>query len=114
MAGYIAEDLYKPCVVLRHSDTKEEKHKIGRPSSPRWELDVVAYKGGSKEILVIECKSYLDSPGVNADGLKNGKYKARYKLFNEDTLRNVVFNRLLTQLVNSGACSADTTVNLTS
>ncbi len=92
--------------------TKEEKRKIGRPSSPRWELDVVAYRGGSKEILVIECKSYLDSPGVNADGLKNGKYKERYKLFNEKTLRDVVFNRLLTQLVESGACSEDTTVKL--
>ena len=92
--------------------TKEEKRKIGRPSSPRWELDVVAYRGGSKEILVIECKSYLDSPGVNADGLKNGKYKERYKLFNEKTLRDVVFNRLLIQLVESGACSKDTTVKL--
>jgi len=92
--------------------TKEEKRKIGRPSSPRWELDVVAYKGGSKEILVIECKSYLDSPGVNADGLKNGKYKERYKLFNEKTLRDVVFNRLLKQLVESGSCSEDTTVKL--
>ena len=55
--------------------TKEEKRKIGRPTSPRWELDVVAYKGGSKEILVIECKSYLDGLGVSADGLKNGKYR---------------------------------------
>lgn len=92
--------------------TKEEKRKIGRPSSPRWELDVVAYKGGSKEILVIECKSYLDSPGVKADGLKNGKYKERYKLFKEETLRDVVFNRLQTQLVESGSCSEDTTVKL--
>jgi hypothetical protein len=92
--------------------TKEEKQKIGRPSSPRWELDVVAYKGGSKEILVIECKSYLDSPGVKADGLKNGNWKERYKLFNEETLRDVVFNRLLTQLIESGSCSKDTTVKL--
>jgi len=92
--------------------TKQEKRKIGRPSSPRWELDVVAYKGGSKEILVIECKSYLDSPGVKADGLKNGKYKDRYKLFNEETLRDVVFNRLQTQLVESGSCSEDTNVKL--
>ncbi len=91
---------------------KEEKRRIGRPSSPRWELDVVAYKGGNKEILVIECKSYLDSPGVNADGLKNGKYKERYKLFNEQTLREVVFARLLSQLVESGSCSEDTTVRL--
>lgn len=92
--------------------SKEEKIEIGRPSSPRWELDIIAYKGGSKELLVIECKSYLDSPGVKADGLKNGKYQERYKLFNEDKLRQVVFNRLLIQLIESGACSEDTSVKL--
>ena len=93
--------------------TKEEKQKIDRPSSPRWELDIVAFKGGKgKEILVVECKSYLDSPGVKADGLKNGKWKERYKLFNEEKLRKVVFNRLLKQLVESGSCSKDTPVRL--
>ena len=92
--------------------TKEEKRKIGRPSSPRWELDVVAYKGGSNEILVIECKSYLDSPGVKAEGLKKGKYKERYKLFNEKTLREVVFSRLLAQLAESYSCPKNTQVKL--
>ncbi len=92
--------------------TKEEKRRIGRPSSPRWELDVVAYKGGSNEILVIECKSYLDSPGVKAESLKNGKYKERYKLFNEDTLREVVFARLVLQLAESGSCPKNTPVKL--
>ena len=29
--------------------TAEEKRKIGRPSSPRWELDLVAYKAKSNE-----------------------------------------------------------------
>jgi hypothetical protein len=37
----------------------------------------MAYKGGRKIILVSECKSYIDSPGVKAEGLKNGKYKER-------------------------------------
>ncbi|HOS46726.1 MAG TPA: hypothetical protein PLQ69_09640, partial [Paludibacter sp.] len=68
--------------------TKEEKRIIGRPSSPRWELDIVAFKGGDKEILVIECKSYLDSFGVKADGLRDGKDKERYKLFNDKILRD--------------------------
>src|SRR3990167_7524540 len=49
--------------------TPEEKRKIGRPSSPRWELDLVAYKAKSNELLVVECKSFLDSPGVRARGL---------------------------------------------
>lgn len=92
--------------------TKEEKRAIGRPSAPRWELDIVAYKGGENKILVIECKSYLDSPGVKAEGLKNGKYKERYKLFNEDVLRNVVFSRLVKQLSESGSCRPNTEVKL--
>ena len=92
--------------------TKEEKRRIGRPTSPRWELDVIAYKGGSNEILVIECKSYLDSPGVKAEGLKNGKYKERYKLFNEEILREVVFARLVAQLAESGSCPKNTHVKL--
>ena len=92
--------------------TKEEKRKIGRPSSPRWELDVVAYKGGSNELLVIECKSYLDSTGVKADELINAKRKNRYKLFNDKTLRDVVFARLAAQMVKLGSCRKNTSVKL--
>ena len=92
--------------------SKEEKRKIGRPSAPRWELDVVAYKGGINETLVIECKSFLDSPGVKAVSLKNGKGKERYKLFNEQTLRKIVFSRLLKQLSESGSCLKDSVVRL--
>jgi hypothetical protein len=44
--------------------TKDEKRKIGRPSSPRWELDIVAYSGRDNLLKIIECKSYLDSRGV--------------------------------------------------
>jgi hypothetical protein len=32
--------------------TKAEKVAIKRPSSPRWELDVVGYRGASNELLV--------------------------------------------------------------
>jgi hypothetical protein len=92
--------------------TKEEKRKIDRPSTPRWELDVIAYKANVKEILVIECKSYLDSPGVKLADFKNGKWKNRYKLFNERKLREVVFNRLLLQLIQSGSCTKYSTVKL--
>ena len=77
---------------------KAEKRKIGRPSSPRWELDVVGYQGNSNELLVVECKSYLDSRGVL---FRNGKFSnpSRYKLFTERTTREVVLGRLEEQLV---------------
>jgi hypothetical protein len=71
--------------------TKEEKHMIGRPSSPRWELDIVAYSGRDNLLRVVECKSYLDSPGVRAtafDG-SNASHAARYKLFNDPELNRM-------------------------
>ena len=92
--------------------TKAEKRKIGRPSSPRWELDVVAYRGASNELLVIECKSYLDSAGVKADELMNARRPNRYKLFNDKRLRDVVFARLATQMVKLGSCRKNTSVKL--
>ena len=36
--------------------TKKEKKAIGRPSSPRWELDIVAYSGRDNLLRVVECK----------------------------------------------------------
>lgn len=94
--------------------TKEEKRRIGRPSSPRWELDLIAYKGKGNELLVVECKSYLDSPGVRFKGVdgSDAKHAVRYKLFNEDTLRKIVLDRLVTQLVGSGACADSPSVRL--
>ena len=63
--------------------TKDEKREIGRHSSPRWELDVVAYRGKDNHLLVVECTSFLDSPGVECgafDG-SNTKAEKKYKLF---------------------------------
>lgn len=94
--------------------TKQEKRAIGRPSSPRWELDVVGYRGVSNEILVVECKSYLDSYGVRAsafDGTDPEDAK-RYKIFVEENLRTVVFARLTTQFVERGFCAPNPRVRL--
>jgi|GEM_PF-300576 len=88
--------------------TREDKHAIGRPSSPRWELDVVAYSGQLNQLLVVECKSYLDSAGVRAasfDGPKAAE-ETRYKLFSDELLRQVVLSRLETQLAEQGFCPA--------
>lgn len=94
--------------------TKEEKRLIGKPSSPRWELDIVAYSGRDNRLLVVECKSYLDSRGValrSLDG-RDEKGATRYKLFTDDNLRRVVFDRLRTQFAESGACLPDAKIDL--
>jgi hypothetical protein len=87
--------------------SKEEKRAIDRPSSPRWELDIVAYKGEANKLLVVECKSYLDSRGVSFKAVygKDIQASQRYKLFVESKLRQVVLNRLVAQLRATGACA---------
>lgn len=94
--------------------TAEEKREIGRPSSPRWELDVVAYSGRSNELLVVECKSYLDSAGVRATSFDGSKAEeeTRYKLFTDPVLRRVVLGRLEKQLTDDGFCPQGTKATL--
>jgi hypothetical protein len=94
--------------------TKEEKCQIGRRTSPRWELDIVAYSGRDNLLRVIECKSYLDSRGVALrafDGT-DAKFAERFKLFADEQLRCVVFNRLSLQFTKSGACRPNPEVKL--
>jgi hypothetical protein len=94
--------------------TKEEKKTIGRPSSPRWELDIVAYCGSDNALRVVECKSYLDSRGValRAFNGNDERFAERFKLFGDRQLRNVVFRRLRRQFVASGLCRAYPKVKL--
>ena len=94
--------------------TKAEKVEIGRPSCPRWELDIVAYKASLNRILMVECKSYLDSYGVRYSGFdgSNSKEADRYKIFNEDTLRRVVTNRMVREMCDAGLAREDPDVRL--
>ncbi len=94
--------------------TKREKRAIKRHSSQRWELDVVAYRGASNELLVVECKSFLDSLGVQCATFekKNFKDQKRYKLFFDATLRRVVLRRLQKQFVKMGFCARKPRVTL--
>ncbi len=73
--------------------SREDKHAIGRPSSPRWGIDVIAYRPGDKLLWIVECKSYLDSRGVTRHGFTPAQ--PRLKLFNDATLREVVFYRVV-------------------
>ena len=93
--------------------TREDKVAIEKPSCPRWELDIVAYKGGTNEILVVECKSYLDSRGVVFEDLSDGGKSAdRYKLFVDERIRRIVLNRLREQLTAAGSCSPSPDIKL--
>jgi hypothetical protein len=93
--------------------TREDKLRIERQSSPRWEIDLVAYKPAEDTLLVLECKSYLDSGGVHAAHFTPGsRYAHRYKLFHDDILRETVLERLRLQMISAGLCGPETAVRL--
>jgi len=91
--------------------TKEEKRAIDRGTSPRWEIDILAYKGATNELLAVECKSFLDSRGVI---FQDGSLQppSTYKLFSEPRLRDIVLARLKQQLVESESCPPQSNVRL--
>lgn len=95
--------------------TREQKVSVGQPSLPRPQLDVIAYKPAANELLVIECKSYLDSPGVILAGF-HGREAAKkdvYKLFNRARLRDIVLASLVAQLRREGLLAGpDPTIRL--
>lgn len=92
--------------------TKDEKKLVGRHSAPRWELDVVAYQALANTILVMECKSFLDSTGVQCAEFHEGHPSTRYKLFREPVLRHTVLGRLREQMLADGRCRPDAEVKL--
>ena len=93
--------------------TREEKIRIGKHSTPRWEIDLIAYRATTNELQALECKSYLDSGGVHAAHFEPGaKYANRYKLFHDDLLRETVLERLRLQCVERDLCPADVSVRL--
>jgi hypothetical protein len=114
VASLLERDGYWVRSCVKVNLTKEEKCAIGRKSSPRWELDLVAYKGATNELWIVECKSYLDSGGVSMSAFdgSNPKFGGRFKLFNSPILLDTVIHRLCAQLVASGACSPSPTVRL--
>jgi len=84
--------------------TKQDKAAIGRPSCPRWKIDLVAYKAADNELRLVECRSYLDSLGVRFSDFSGTEPADRYKLFKDATLRDVVTKRLIAELVKCGSC----------
>ena len=93
--------------------TKPDKREIGRPSSPRWEIDVLAYRPQDNVLQIVECKSYLDSRGVTFKGLDpDTGGSSRYKLFNEPNTRKVVFRRLVQQLSAAKSIRPDPDIKL--
>jgi predicted transcriptional regulator len=92
----------------------EEKRQLEKPKIPRPEIDLLALNFEQNEVLVVEAKSFVDSPGMRVEELAEEQDipAGRYKLFTSKRYRTIVFNRLLLQLCEYGMASADTKISL--
>jgi len=88
--------------------SKEDRRAIGNPTMPRPEIDIIAYKASTNELLIVECKSYLDSGGVKLEAftVASSSHRKLYKLFNRPELYKLVRKRLLQQMKKEGRISS--------
>lgn len=94
--------------------TKEDKRTMNLPSMPRPEIDIVALNMKKNELLLVEVKSYLDSPGVwykAVAGEDKDYYNKRYRLFNDDKFRRIVTECLFEQFWGQGLINRRTKTN---
>ncbi len=83
----------------------EDKKAVGKPSMPRPEVDILAYKPSDNLLLWVECKSYLDSPGVPIEAFKiedGPSPEGTYKVFTNTRYRQTVSQRLIEQTLEEG------------
>ncbi|MEZ6068351.1 MAG: hypothetical protein R3B90_22145 [Planctomycetaceae bacterium] len=80
-------------------------------TTPRPEIDVLAYSPTANEVLAVECKSFLNSRGVV---FQNGEFwkASTYKMFSDAKLRDTILKATKRQLVSRGLCDAETRITL--
>ncbi len=109
VSGLFRANGYWTINSYRVSLTREEKAQIGTHSMPRPEIDILAYKGSTNELIWIECKSYLDSPGVGYKCFTDEKDAgySRYKVFNKKEYRECISKALIKQTTEKGLTQAN-------
>lgn len=113
VACHLEEQGYWVRRSVKVNISKEEKKRIGLPSMPRPEIDIVALKVREDELLLVEAKSYLDSPGVRYADVTgaNSVWAKRYRLFTDDTFRRIVTERITEEFLERGLISREIRIN---
>ncbi len=109
----LTEDKYWVQYSVKINLTPAEKKLIGRPSTPRPEIDIVALDVKENKVLLLEVKSFLDSTGVYYDAvaLEQEQQEGRYKLLTSENYRNVIIARLREDWLQSGHINSNTQVS---
>jgi hypothetical protein len=81
---------------------------------PRPEIDLLAFDFFRNEVIALEVKSYLNSPGVKLIDLQQDHdlSEGLYKLFTSKRYRDIVLLRLHQQLIDCGMANEHTKVTL--
>ncbi|MDK2894347.1 MAG: hypothetical protein PWQ98_473 [Moorella sp. (in: firmicutes)] len=113
VAYYFEEEGYWVRKAVKVNISKEEKKFIGLPSMPRPEIDLVALKVKENTLLLIEAKSYLDSPGVRFNDLNGENQDAakRYRLFTDVRFREIVTRKMQEDYLDKGLINIHTRIN---
>lgn len=113
VSRYLEEEGYWVRQSVKVNILKDDKKKIGLPSMPRPEIDIVALNVKDNELLLIECKSLLDSYGVNYYAIsgEDADEAKRYKLFTNQNFRKIVSTRLKEEYLNQGLIRPNTKMN---
>ncbi len=99
---YLQEKNYWTRHSVKVELTKADRAKLKLPTTPRAEIDLVAYNPVSDVLVLIEVKSYFDNPGLTIGEL-NGTDKNnanRCKLLNNKLFQKVVTDRLVEDFLN--------------
>jgi hypothetical protein len=92
--------------------TQKEKRATGKHMIPRPEIDLAAFKFNKNELILIEVKSYLDSPGVRIGHLKlqHAIAAGSYKLLTTSKYRNIIESRLAKEWIEIGLINKKTNI----
>lgn len=113
ISGLFRADGYWTAIGYRVEMTRGQKRQAGKPSMARPELDILAYKGKTNELIWVECKSYLDSRGVTYASFTESSHQGykRFKSFNDDMYREVISSALIDQVVRDGLTQPNPTLH---
>ncbi|MEW6425917.1 MAG: hypothetical protein AB1523_14480 [Bacillota bacterium] len=113
VAQYLEEEGYWVRKSVKINISKEDKQRINLPTMPRPEIDLVALNVKENELLLIEAKSFLDSPGVRFNDVSGGNPKGvrRYRLFTEKEYRDIVTQNLREDYFKKGLINESTKIN---
>lgn len=99
---------------VRHSVkvqlTKEEKTKINKPSTPRPEIDIIAFDVINNIVFLIEAKSFLDSGGVVYEKVvESNKFPTgKYKILTSKLYQNTITSKLKKDWILAGLINEKT------